>query len=161
VARVVRGRLSSGVMAGLILACGVGWPGHALADKRFFTILAIEPKGGTTIDKEPFPATALPSGGGYVIGGPDEKTHRWEVSAYVWHPAQIIVNEGDEVTLEFVGINGASHATTIAAYGQTFTLKRGQAQRITFKADKAGIFGITCSTHQPSMGGELIVMPKR
>ena len=37
----------------------------------------------------------------------DEKTRRWEVSAYIWQPSQIIVNEGDEVTLEFVGINGS------------------------------------------------------
>lgn len=96
-----------------------------------------------------------------MIAPPDEKTRRWEVSAYVWQPAQIIVNEGDEVTLEFVGINGAAHPTTIAAFGQTFTVKRGQAHRITFTADKVGIFGIICSTHGPSMSGELVVMPKR
>ena len=112
-------------------------------------------------DKEPFPTAALPAGGGYVVSPPDEKTRRWEVSAYVWQPAQIIVNEGDEVTLDFVGINGAAHATTIAAFGQTFTVKRGEVQRVTFKADKAGIFGIVCSNHQPSMSGELIVMARR
>lgn len=133
----------------------------ARADKRTFTVLAIEPKGGTTVDKEPFPAASLPAGGGYVLSQPDEKTRRWEVSAYVWQPAQIVVNQGDEVTLEFVGINGAAHATTIAAFGQRFTLKRGEVNRVTFTADKAGIFGIVCSTHQPSMSGELIVMPKR
>ena len=133
----------------------------AWAEKRFFTVLAVEPKGGTATDKEPYPTTGLPSGGGYVLASPDERTRRWEVSAYVWQPSQIIVNEGDEVTLEFVGINGASHPTTIAAFGQSFNLKRGQAHRVTFKAEKAGIFGIVCSTHQPSMSGELIVMPKR
>ena len=139
----------------------MGWTEPARADKRFFTILAVEPKGGTTTDKEPFPGAPLPAGKGYVLTQPDEKTTRWEVSAYVWLPSQIIVNEGDEVTLDFVGINGASHATTIAAFGQTFTVKRGQATRVTFKADKVGIFGIVCSTHEPSMSGELIVMPKR
>lgn len=133
----------------------------ASAEKRFFTVLAVEPKGGVTTDKEPFPESTLPKGGGYVMSKPDEKTRRWEVSAYIWQPSQIIVNEGDEVTLEFVGINGATHPTTIAAFGQTFTLKRGHAHRVTFVADKPGIFGIVCSTHQPSMSGELIVMPKR
>lgn len=154
---------SLGAMA-ILLACVVGaaaWTGSASAEKRFFTILAVEPKGGTTVDKEPFPTDPLPSGGGYVIAQPDEKTRRWEVSAYVWQPSQIIVNEGDEVTLEFVGINGAAHPTTIAAFGQTFTLKRGNAHRMTFTADKVGIFGFICSTHKPSMSGELIVMPKR
>jgi plastocyanin len=138
-----------------------GWVSPAWAEKRFFTILAVEPKGGTTVDKEPFPTGPLPLGGGYVIAQPDEKTRRWEVSAYIWQPSQIIVNEGDEVTLEFVGINGAAHPTTIAAFGQTFTVRRGQAHRVTFTANKVGIFGIMCDTHKPSMSGELIVMPKR
>ncbi len=157
-------RSSPGFGALMILLCLSGvttWTSAASAEKRFFTILAVEPKGGTTVDKEPFPTGPLPAGGGYVIAQPDEKTRRWEVSAYIWQPSQIIVNEGDEVTLEFVGINGADHPTTIAAFGQTFTLKRGHAHRVTFTADKVGIFGIICSTHRPSMSGELIVMPKR
>ena len=143
------------------LMAAVTWTHPAWAEKRFFTVLAVEPKGGTTVDKEPFPTGPLPPGGGYVIAQPDEKTRRWEVSAYIWQPSQLIVNEGDEVTLEFVGINGAAHPTSIAAFGQNFTLTRGQAHRVTFTADKVGIFGILCSTHKPSMAGELIVMPKR
>jgi plastocyanin len=144
-----------------LITAAMIWASPAAAEKRFFTVLAVEPKGGTTVDKEPFPTGSLPPGGGYVIAQPDEKTKRWEVSAYVWLPSQIIVTEGDEVTLEFVGINGAAHPTTIAAFGQNFTLTRGQAHRVTFTADKVGIFGIMCSTHKPSMSGELVVMPKR
>lgn len=156
-------RWRAGVLAALLVSLMglTAWTSSAWAEKRFFTILAVEPKGGTTVDKEPFPTDPLPSGGGYVLAQPDEKTRRWEVSAYIWQPSQIIVNEGDEVTLEFVGINGAAHPTTIAAFGQTFTLKRGQVHRVTFTADKVGIFGILCGTHKPSMSGELIVMPKR
>ena len=149
------------VLAGGILGGLTVWAYPAGAEKRFITILAVEPKGGVTTDKEPFPGARLPSGGGYVISQPDEKTGRWEVSSYVWQPSQIIVREGDEVTLEFVGINGAAHPTTIAAFGQAFTVKRGEAHRVTFKADKAGVFGILCSTHQPSMSGELIVLPRQ
>jgi plastocyanin len=147
------------VVAGL--ACLVASGGPASAEKRFFTVLAVEPKGGVTVDKEAFPTDPLPSGGGYVTARPDDKTGRWEVSAYIWQPSQIIVSEGDEVTLEFVGINGAAHPTSISAFGQTFTVKRGQAHRVTFTADKVGIFGIICSTHKPSMSGELVVMAKR
>ena len=151
-------------MLALVLASltsAIAWISPAWAEKRFFTVLAVEPKGGTTVDKEPFPAGSLPPGGGFVLAPPDAKTSRWEVSAYVWQPSQIIVNEGDEVTLEFVGINGAAHPTSIAAFGQTFVVKRGQAHRVIFIADKVGIFGIICSTHKPSMSGELVVMPKR
>lgn len=158
VLRGVRWGLALVVAGGIAGFVGAG---AAYGEKRTFTVLAVEPKGGTTVEKEPFPAKALPPGGGYVLSQPDEKTRRWEVSAYVWLPAQIIVNQGDEVTLEFVGINGAAHATTIEAFGQSFTLKRGEANRVTFVADKVGIFGIVCSTHKPSMSGELIVMPKK
>ncbi|HXF52528.1 MAG TPA: hypothetical protein VNK52_00245 [Hyphomicrobiaceae bacterium] len=68
---------------------------------------------------------------------------------------------GDEVTLEFVGINGAAHPTSIAGLGLNFTVTRGQAHRVTFVAEKVGTFAITCATHQPSMVGELIVLAKR
>jgi len=142
------------------LTAVAGWTGPAAAEKRFFTVLAVEPKGGATVDKESFPPIPLPSGGGYVMAQADEKTRRWEVSAYVWQPAQIIVHVGDEVTLEFVGINGTAHPTSIAGLGVEFTVKRGQAHRVTFVAEKAGAFAITCATHRPSMVGELIVLAK-
>lgn len=132
----------------------------ALAESRFFTVLAVEPRGGVTTDREPFPAQPLPGGGGYVTNPPNAQG-RWEVSAYVWQPSQIVVNQGDEVTLEFVGINGAEHPTTITAFGQSFTLKRGHAHRVTFRADRAGMFGFVCGTHQPSMTGSLVVLPKQ
>jgi len=153
--------LGSRMLAGaLIGACLAGAPDFAQAEKRFFTIAAVEPKGGTTADKEPFPAAALPEGGGYVIKKPDQ-TGRWEVSAYVWQPSQIIVTEGDDVTLEFIGINGAEHPTTIVGYDKTLVLKRGHVIRIELKADKPGTFAIVCNHHKPSMVGELIVMPRK
>lgn len=131
----------------------------AHADKRHIIVTAVEPKGGQTVDKEPFPETPLPEGGGYVLKKPDDKG-RWEVAAYVFEPRQIFVDEGDEVTLEFIGINGASHPTTIEAYGQVFELKRGHVQKVTFTADKPGRHSIVCATHQPTMTSELIVAPK-
>jgi hypothetical protein len=65
------------------------------------------------------------------------------------------VNKGDEVTLEFIGINGASHPTTISGYGKSFILKRGHVNRVTLRADKPGVFPIVCGTHTPSMRAEL------
>ena len=138
----------------------VATSGQVQAEKRTFTIAAVEMKGGVTVDKEPFPADALPAGAGYVLNKPDQ-TGRWEVSVYMWSPSQIIVNQDDEVTLEFVGINGANHPTTIAGYDKSFVLKRGQVTKISFKADKPGLFSIQCGTHQPSMAAELIVLPRK
>ncbi len=141
------------------VAVTAGTVGQAQAEKRSFTIAAVEMKGGATVDKEPYPTEALPTGAGYVLSKPNE-TGRWEVSVYIWTPSQITVNQDDEVTLEFVGINGASHPTTIAGYNKTFELKRGQVTRVHFKADKAGVFPIQCATHKPSMVSELIVLPR-
>ena len=146
-----------GMLVGAILA---GASGPSEAAKRFFTIAAVEPKGGVIVDKEPFPTVALPEGGGYVIKKPDA-TGRWEVSTYVWQPSQIIVTEGDEVSLEFVGINGAEHPTTIVGYDKALVLKRGHVVRVELTADKVGTFPIVCAHHRPSMVGELIVMPKK
>jgi len=134
--------------------------GELLAEKRSFTIAAVEPKGSATVDKEPFPTAALPAGAGYSLSKPDP-TGRWEVDVYVFMPSQIIVNQGDDVTLNFVGINGMSHPTMIAGYDKSFLLKRGEVTAISFKADKAGVFSIDCGTHAPSMRAELIVLPQK
>jgi plastocyanin len=148
------------VALGLVAVFTAFAGGPVQAEKRYIVVTAIEPKGGTTTDKESFPAAPLPEGKGYVLKQPDQ-TGRWEVSVYVFDPRQIFVNEGDEVTIEFVGINGASHPITIAGYNQTFELKRGQVTRINFTADKAGTFQIVCAAHHPTMVAELIVAAKK
>ena len=134
--------------------------GQAQAEQRTFTVAAVEMKGGVAVDKEPFPTEAAPAGAGYVLNKPDQNG-RWEVSVYMWMPSQIIVNQGDDVTLEFVGINGAHHPTTIAGYDKSFVLNRGQVTKISLKADKAGSFAIQCGVHKPSMVAELIVLPRK
>jgi len=141
------------------LAAALGGPTMPLAAERFNTIAAVEPKGGTTVDKEPFPTTALPEGGGYELKAPNAEG-RWEVSTYRWDPNQILVNEGDDVTLQFIGINGAEHPTSIEGFDLTFVIKRGEVTTITFKADRPGVFRFICGTHVASMVGELIVLAR-
>lgn len=141
-----------------VIAAGSADPTEAASMKRTITMVAVEPKGGTTVDKEPFPTTALPEGKGYELKAPNAES-RWEVSTYRWDPNQIIVNQGDEVTLEILGVNGDEHPTVIEGYDISFTVKRGQLSTVTFTADKAGVFEFRCGTHQPSMIGELIVLP--
>jgi len=132
--------------------------GHVQAAQRTFTIAALEPRGGANVDQEPFPTEPLPAGPGYVLNKPDQ-TGRWEVVAYLLTPSQIIVNQDDDLTLEFIGINGKSHPITIAGYDKSFELKRGHVTKISFKADQAGVFPIECHTHTPSMRAELVVLP--
>lgn len=132
----------------------------AHAEKRYIVVTAVEPKGGANIDKEPFPTDPLPEGGGFQLKKPNAEG-RWEIAVYVFDPRQIFVNEGDEVTLDFVGVNGASHPITIGGYDKTFELKRGQSTRVTFTADKPGTFPIVCAAHHPTMVAELIVAARK
>ena len=156
-------RLALAVSAAALVGVDIGQvePSQAqTSQKRFFTIAAVEPRGGANVGQEAFPAQGLPPGGGYVMKQPDQ-TGRWEVSTYVWMPSQIVVNQGDEVVLEFVGINGASHPTEIKGLEKAFTLQRGHVTRIEFKAEPTGVYPVICHTHAPSMRGEILVLPRR
>jgi plastocyanin len=124
---------------------------------RTIYVAAIEPKGGAHVDHEPYPEKALPPGGGYNLKKPDEKG-RWEVSTYRWDPGTIVVNQGDRVTLEIVGINGDEHPFTIEGYWISEVVRRGQITRVTFTADKAGIFKVICRKHAPAMQADLVVL---
>ncbi|MGH7405970.1 MAG: hypothetical protein ACREJA_08840 [Candidatus Methylomirabilales bacterium] len=157
----VRGLALFGISA-LVLAAF--WPAASAAPPpatRTFTMAAVEPKGGTTVDKEPFPRDPLPEGKGYVLKEPDPKTGRWEVSTYRWDPSQIVVYQGDTVVLEILGVNGDVHPARIEGYVSGFVVRRGHVTRLTFTADKAGFFKIECTTHQPSMVGYLVVLPRQ
>jgi heme/copper-type cytochrome/quinol oxidase subunit 2 len=151
--------MSVAVAAGLL-----AWTVHAALPaasqpprQRTIYIAAIEPKGGAHVDHEPFPEKPLPSGGGYSLKKPDDKG-RWEVSTYRWDPGTIVVNQGDRVTLEIVGINGDEHPFTIEGYWISEVVRRGQITRVTFTADKAGIFKIICRKHAPAMQADLVVL---
>jgi len=146
-------------VAGLLAfwTAGSAAPPHAT---RTFYMEAVEPKGGTTIDKEPFPRNPLPEGKGYILREPDPKTGRWEVSTYRWEPSQIVVYQGDTVILEILGVNGDSHPSKIEEYVPSFVVQRGYITRLSFKADKPGFFKMECLTHKPSMEGYLVVLPR-
>jgi plastocyanin len=133
--------------------------GAAQPAPRTIYLAAVEPRGSAAVDQESFPSAELPAGGGYVLRPPGEDG-RWEVSSYRWEPGTVVVQQGDEVTLEILGINGREHPSTVEGYDLAFTVQRGQLSRVTFTADKAGIFNIVCRTHRPTMTGQLVVLPR-
>ena len=144
----------------LLAACGQVEAGAVTPpQERTIYMAAIEPKGGTTVDKEPFPAQSLPPGGSYGLKAPDD-TGRWQVETYRFDPGTVVVNEGDTVTLEIVGINGKEHPITIDGYGLSTVLKRGEVRRLKFLADKPGIFRVMCAIHKPSMEAALVVLKR-
>lgn len=159
--RVWRILLPMGVVAVVAAAFGASLLPRPVAAQATRTIYmaAVEPKGGTSASSEPFPTAALPAGGSYILKAPDS-TGRWEVSTYQWQPGVIVAREGEQVTLEIIGINGAEHVSSLPPYLQSFTVKRGQLTRVTFTANRAGVFPIICVSHQPSMTGYLVVLPR-
>lgn len=134
----------------------------AVSAERVITIVSVEQEMNRHVDRTAFPDTLerhpdLTAGGGYRLDPPDDGGE-WHARAYLWQPATVVVNQGDEVTLEFFGINGDEHPTVLEGYGLEFVVRRGEVTRVTFTADRPGIFPFVCRTHRPSMTGQLVVL---
>lgn len=107
---------------------------------------------------EKFPNTTLPAGPGLVLRPPN-KVGAWDVRAFTFAPDQIVVNQGDTVTLHFIGVQGPHHEITVEGVG-TFPLDRGHIHTVSFTADKPGTITYRCHVHPPNMVGEILVLPK-
>ena len=147
------------VLAISAVACSSGGVAVEPPQNRTVYMAAIEPKGSVTVDLEPFPDQQLPPGAGYGLKPPDE-TGKWVVETYRFDPGTVVVNEGDTITLEIVGINGKEHPIRVEGYGVSTLLKRGEVQRLTFVVDKPGIFKIVCDIHKSSMQADLVVLKR-
>ena len=153
--------LSIALTLGVLAVACTGTVGTAVEPpgERTIHMAAIEPKGSTTVDKEAFPTAELPTGGCYALKPPDE-TGKWVVETYRYTPGTVVVNEGDTVTLEIAGINGKEHPFHLEGYDVKGVVKRGEVTRVTFKADKAGIFKLVCDIHRPTMEADIVVLKR-
>jgi len=135
------------------------------SEKRVFYINTVHVDGKTNINgdkmhpSEPFPSSPLPEGGGYVLTPPDEQGN-WKVRAFEFSPSQLVVYRGDKVTLNFLDDQGSHHAISVEGHADEFELNRGELKTITFTADKVGTINFSCSLHQPTMQGQIIVLPQ-
>ncbi len=107
---------------------------------------------------EAFPNTTLPAGPGLVLRPPN-KVGAWDMRAFTFARDQIVVNQGDTVTLHFLGVQGPHHVITVEGVG-TFPLDRGHIHTVSFIADKPGSIMYWCSVHVPNMVGEILVLSK-
>jgi len=141
-------------------ACGGDSAGGAAEPATHTLYLeAIEPKGTTNVEKEPFPEESLPEGGGYALDEPDAEGN-WVVETYKWSSDQVVVTEGDTVNLEILGVNGALHEGKIESHVDAFTVERGKLTSLSFEAGAPGVYKIICTIHQPAMTSELVVLPR-
>jgi len=108
-------------------------------------------------EKPPLNST-IPAGGGFRLVEPN-KVGAWDFRSFAFSPSQIIVNQGDKVTLHFIGVQGAHHMITLDGI-ETFPLSRGQIHTISFIANSSGTINYTCHLHMPNMVGQILVLPK-
>lgn len=150
----------------LFLAVAATFTGSlAAAEVREFYIVTVHHdgktnlKGDATHKPEEFPKQPLSSSNGTWVKGPAANGD-WTVRAFVFDPAEVTVQQGDEVKLHFVGVHGGSHTIHVEGIAKDVTVKRGTEQVISFTASKPGLITFTCSDHPPSMRGQVVVLPR-
>ena len=77
-------------------------------------------------------------------------------------PSTLIVNLGDKVVIHFYNTEDTTEHHNLVmtgAYSVNVDLGAGEHQDITFTANQAGVFPFLCTFHQPTMRGQLIVIP--
>ena len=116
-------------------------------------------KGDRNHPPEPFPEHVLPQGGGLILTPPNAQGN-WKMRSFIFQPSQLIVYVGDTVTLHFVGVQGPSHTIAVEGQAESLVLKRGEMKTVTFVAEKAGSLRYVSLERQPSMQGEIIVLPR-
>jgi hypothetical protein len=107
---------------------------------------------------EKFPNATLTAGPGLVLRSPN-KVGAWDFRAFAFAPSMIVVNQGDIVTLHFVGVQGFHHVITVEGVG-TFPLDRAQIHTVSFIANNPGTITYYCHIHFPNMVGQILVLPR-
>lgn len=108
-------------------------------------------------EKPPANST-IPTGGGFRLTEPNN-VGAWEFRSFTFAPSQIVVNQGDKVTLHFIGVQGAHHVIEVKGV-DTFELKRGQIHTVSFTPNSLGTITYICNVHPPNMVGQILVLPK-
>jgi hypothetical protein len=116
-------------------------------------------EGDAAHPPEAFPSTGMPEGGGLLLSEPDADGD-WRIRSFAFHPAQIIVHQGEEVTLNFVGVQGPTHEIAIEGRDDIIELKRGEIRSVTLPAAEPGIIHFASLGRQPSMQGQILVLPR-
>jgi nitrosocyanin len=77
-----------------------------------------------------------------------------------WLPGTIIAKKGDEIEITLIN-NAPSgvHGFFIPDFKVRKEILRGKTDKVTFTADKEGIFEMKCHMHPAHVGGQLYILP--
>lgn len=79
------------------------------------------------------------------------------MEVYRWDPGTIVVDQGDHVTLNFLGVQGKFHTFEIKGLGISGEVKKGERTQVSFNADKKGTYEIVCKLHaDQSQNGPMV-----
>jgi plastocyanin len=99
----------------------------------------------------------------YLFSAKDEGVNETKlgVPPDTFSPDILVVNEGNNVTIHFYNLDLTDrHTFTIGApYNINKDLLPGTNATLTFKAGDQGVFKFYCIYHQPTMSGQLVVLP--
>jgi plastocyanin len=79
----------------------------------------------------------------------------------IWVPGTLVVHKGDTVKVKLINnvpSDPNQHGFAVEAFKVAAVVNRGEPQEIEFKAERAGIFPITCQLHPAHVGGQLVVL---
>lgn len=76
----------------------------------------------------------------------------------IWVPESIFAKKGDTVELRLINKLDAEHGYKIDAFGVEKVVAAQAAETVSFTADKAGIFPISCQLHPPHVAGQIVVL---
>jgi plastocyanin len=101
---------------------------------------------------------AVPLPAGFATSS--ERTFHIQASRFQYSPAVLRVNPGDRVTIELEAAD-VVHGLSIDGYNLEMTADPGQTARLTFLADRPGVFrfrcSVACGNMHPFMIGKLYV----
>jgi len=151
-----------------VAACAAAEESSLSGEPVTIDVNVIEIKGATDgIEAPSVDPASLSTGykfsppGEYDADNPD----KWQVSSYMFSPAELVVAQGSQVTLRTFVLNGDEHGTYLVAPdgskvpGTDIMLNRGRQYEIEFTADQEGYYTWECANHHPTMSAKILVLP--
>lgn len=88
-----------------------------------------------------------------------------KTEVYRFDPAVYVVQQGDDVVLNILGLKGHDHPIVLQGYDIHDVIHRNQVTTLRFRANKAGFFQLICTSHADAqhegpMEAYVVVLPK-